>query len=258
MPVSFPAHQALIVGAKLAAPRWIDGTALCIAATAPDLAYGFSNWVGVRSHSLIGLVIWAIPLTLVSTVIVRWRAADGVFGLLPDLGPLRIHSYRVLGSRSPNIAITVASAALGSASHIFFDAFTHENRWGSNWLGLNDPLFTDPLGREFTAARVLQYLSHSVGSLAFVVALVFISRTNRLERWYGEPAVTLARSRTVSQTKRFLFWFSIVAAAGLGIPLAALLNTNPLFLAIGLVYVTTIAVGALFGADQPAVVNSAD
>lgn len=256
MPVSFPAHQALIVGAKLAAPRWIDGTALCIGAAAPDLAYGFSNWIGVRSHSPIGLVLWAIPLTLISTVIVRWRAADGVFGLLPDLGPLRIHSYRVLGTRSPDIAITVASAALGSASHIFFDTFTHENRWGSNWLGLNGFLFTDPFGREFTTAQLLQYLSHTVGSLAFVVVLVFISRTNRLERWYGEPAVALARSGTISQTKQALFWFSIVVAAGVGLPLAQLLNTNSLFLAIGLVYVATIGVGALFGSNERADVNS--
>lgn len=251
MPVTFPAHQGFIVGAKLAAPKWFDGTALCIAAATPDLAYGVNNWLAVRSHTGVGFLVWAVPLALLSTILVRWRAADGIFGILPDLGPLQLHSYRVLGTKSPNIAVTVVSALLGSASHIGFDAFTHDNRWGSNLLGLNTPLFTDPFGREFTAARILQYLGHTGGSLVFVAAVILISRTNRLQKWYGTDAVATARSASLSPVARATFGAAILLGIVAAVPLALIAGGNLLFHSITAVYVVTIAVGTLFGSDQP-------
>ncbi|MGI9596523.1 MAG: DUF4184 family protein, partial [Acidimicrobiales bacterium] len=74
MPVTFPAHQGLIAGAKLRWPDRVDGTALCIGAAAPDLAYALGDWMNRQSHTLVGLLVWSLPFTVVATLVTRWRA----------------------------------------------------------------------------------------------------------------------------------------------------------------------------------------
>ena len=85
MPVTFPAHQGLIVPLKLRWPTAIDGTALCIGAAAPDLAYPLGSWLNAGSHTLLGLIVWALPVTLGLTTLVRWRAADGIFANMAEM-----------------------------------------------------------------------------------------------------------------------------------------------------------------------------
>ncbi len=189
MPVTFPAHQGLIIPVKLRWPRAIDGTALCIGAAAPDLAYPLGPWLNGQSHTAIGLVVWSLPVTLVMATLVRWRAADGVFANMPDLGALRLRSYRVLGWRRPTALVTAISAVVGSGSHILIDGFTHQGRWGANALGLNDVIATVPIRGAMTEARLLQYLGHFGGTVLFVLSLILIASTGRLDRWYSTELV---------------------------------------------------------------------
>lgn len=215
VPVTFPAHQGLIVPAKLRWPEAIDGTALCIAAAAPDVAYALGPWLNAQSHTAVGLLTWALPFTLVMTSLVRWRAASGIFAALPDFGRLQLRSYRVLGTRRPSALVTLFSTLLGATSHVFIDGFTHSGRFGSNWLGMNDVLFSAPIRGDMTWARVLQYIGHFGGSALFVVALVMIASSGRLDIWYGEGAVARARSVEVSRARIVVFWaIAVVPTAG--------------------------------------------
>ena len=202
VPVTFPAHQGLVIGAKLRWPGLIDGTALCVAAATPDLAYPLGAWLGEHSHTTPGLIVWAIPVALVVTAVVRWRAAAGVFAHLPDLGPLRLRSYRVLGVRRPPWWVTAASAAAGAVSHVVIDSFTHAERWGAELLGLGRRIGASALGAGPTWADVLQYVGHLFGSVAFLAALVTIAARGSLERWYGSGRVREARDVTPSLRER--------------------------------------------------------
>lgn len=116
MPLTFPAHQGLVASAKLRWPHLIDGTALCIGAATPDMAYSIEPWSSIKAHTTLGLVLWAIPFTLIATHLTRWRAAAGIFAHLPDLGPLRLRSYRVLTQQRPSHLVTLASTVLGAGS----------------------------------------------------------------------------------------------------------------------------------------------
>lgn len=247
MPITFPAHQGLVVLVKLRWPRAVDGTALCIGAATPDLAYPLGSWMSTQSHTLLGLLVWSLPASLVIATLVRWRAADGLFANLPDLGRLRLRSYRVLGRRKPPIAITVVSAFVGSASHVVIDGFTHQGRWGANALALNDVLGTVPFRGEMTEARLLQYLGHFGGSLLFVGALMVIGSTGRLERWYGETVVAEAREAPGTWGGPTLFWapvFTLIAvAAGVG----QWTDRSVIFLPVLAAAVSTVTVGTVFG-----------
>jgi len=249
MPVTFPAHQGLIVPVKLKWPNAIDGTALCISAAAPDTAYALGTWLNAQSHTALGVFVWALPFTLVITSLVRWRAASGIFAALPDLGPLQLRSYRVLGTRRPSIFVTVFSALLGAASHVVIDGFTHAGRFGSNLLGMNDVLFTAPIRGDMTAARVLQYIGHVGGTILFVGALLIVASSGRLERWYGEEAVAEARAVILSPAKRLMFWAAVVASVAGAVALALAAGRSALFLSVTVLVLALVGSGVVLGHD---------
>ncbi len=217
MPATFPAHQGIVIPAKLRWPDRVDATALCVGAAAPDLAYPLGAWLNRQSHTAIGLLIWALPVTLVITMIIRRGAASGIFACLPDLGPLRLRSYRVLSTRRPTPMTTLGSAIAGSGSHVLVDGFTHTGRWGATWLGLDDVLVVAPLRGDLTGARVLQYLGHAGGTVLFVLALLVIASSGRLDRWYGTAAVDRARAVSASRPLRLLFVLVVVGSTVVGV-----------------------------------------
>lgn len=246
MPVTFPAHQALVLPLKVWRPRLFDGTALCVGAAAPDLAYPLGAWLGGQSHTAIGLAVWAIPATLLVCAAMRWRVAAGLFAQLPDAGPLRLRSYRALGQRRPALVVTAVSALVGSVSHVVVDGFTHEGRWGAAWLGLDQVMGEVPIRGEVTAARALQYVGHLGGSVAGVALFIHVGRRRLMERWYGDEAVAVARRAVVSHHHRLAFW-----CVGLLPPLVAALGMssragNPAF-----VMITATVVGLLGASALP-------
>ncbi|MDY7105900.1 MAG: DUF4184 family protein [Actinomycetota bacterium] len=249
MPVTFPAHQGLVAALKLRWPTWIDGTALCIGAAAPDLAYALGSWFDRHSHDAVGLVVWALPFTIVATVVVRWRAAAGIFAHLPDLGPLRLRSYRVISTRPPRPGPLLVGATLGAASHVLIDGFTHTERWGSRWLGLDGVLATLPVAGGVTGAKVLQYTGHVAGSLLFVALVAAIAAGGRLEAWYGADTVARVRRHHPPRRERVAFWAMVAVPPVIATPLAVALDHSevavPVFVPISAGTVALIAAGAL-------------
>lgn len=245
MPLTFPAHQGLIGAVKLRWPNHIDGTALCIGAASPDLAYAMGDWLNRQSHTAIGVVVWAVPITIVATLITRWRSAAGVFAHLPDVGPLRVRSYRVLGLRRPAPATTLLAATIGAGSHVLIDSFSHRRRWGANVLGLNRVLFEVPIGGEVTPAKLIQYFGHGFGSLAFVWLLWLVARRGLLESWYGKEAVAAARSHRPPRRERVLFWAVVSIPVLMTIVIAVATDRSPIFAAIAVLLATVLAAGAV-------------
>ena len=250
MPVSFPAHQGIIGPVKLRWPDRVDGTALCISAASPDLAYALGPWLHQYGHSLVGVVVFCVPFTLVAAWLTRWRAASGIFAALPDLGPLRIRSYRVLGQRRPRFLVTVGSALLGAGSHVAIDSFTHTGRWGANLLGINGVFMTVPTRGEFNGARVLQYLGHTLGSLAFVLLLLVISRRGLLEEWYGEAVVARARSVTASRSRQVAFFVLTFGPTVAAARFADDLGVNRLFFPVLVLTMCVLLAGAALAPDR--------
>jgi hypothetical protein len=257
VPVTFPAHQGLIVPVKLRWPGAVDGTALCIGAAAPDLAYPLGPWLNAQSHTPLGLLVWSLPVTLVMAALVRWRAADGVFANLPDLGPLRLRSYRVLGRRRPALAVTALSALVGAGSHALVDAFTHAGRWGANAMGLNDVVGTVPIRGEVTEARVVQYLGHLTGSVVFVVALVLIASTGRLASWYGDSEVARARSGPRTRGGPLLFWGLALVPVAVAVGASQWTGRSIIFLPVLVAAASVVGTGAVFGRRASSVDSAA-
>ena len=249
VPLAYPAHQAPAIALKILRPEWFDGTALCVGAAMPDLAFPFGSWLAHHSHSALGLVVWALPVTTVVCAVLRWRAAAGIFAQLPDAGPLRLRSLRVIGTKRPSVGITMWSGALGAVSHIVIDAFTHSTRWGAEWLGIDDVLGHWPFLGEYTVAGLLQYAGHTAGSVAAILLLIYIARRRLLERWYGQRLVDAVRRVDVTPTDRLRFWSAFGITVGIPVVAAHVLEREPLFVAVAMTVAGLVLAGSLAGED---------
>lgn len=202
MPLTLPTHPIAVVPLKLWRPRWFDGVALAVGSVAPDLGYatyGFGETV--RTHNLLALVWWSVPVTLVAVRPCRW-AVSAVAAHLPGGGPLRLRDYGVLSAVRHPWYVTVFSALLGSFSHIAWDSVTH-------------PGYFAPLQREAFPGTPWWSLFSDASNLAgFAVGtllVVQIGRGRLLRRWHGPPPGT--RPRPIR------FWSTVAVALGGGLAL---------------------------------------
>ena len=215
MPFTLFAHQVPALALKVRRPRWFDGTALAIGSMAPDLGYAVSGRLGVDTHGWDGLVPLVFPLALLLTFAARWIVAEVAPAHMPDLGPARLRSWRVTARRQPALWITVSSCAIGVATHVLLDAFTHPGRFGARALGYDD-VVVRVLGRSARLTDVFQLVGHSLGSLIGIWMLVSIGRRRLLEDWYGDDAVREARAVEVSRTGTVVFWATVAAGTVVG------------------------------------------
>ena len=200
MPLTFPAHQAAVLPLKLWRPRWFDGTALVVGAGSPDLFNAFAFVDTFDSHHWDGIAL-AVPFTIIYSMLLRRYAVDGLFGSMPDFGPLRARSYRVLANGRPRLLVTAFSAFIGVASHIAIDSFTHPYRIGSNLLGLHRVLFEGPFG-PVSGAKFLQYVGHTFGSMIGLLLFVLVVSRRHLGEWYGDDAIDDARDAPIAPGAR--------------------------------------------------------
>ena len=216
MPLTFPAHQAVVLPLKIWKPRWFDGVALVVGAGSPDLFNPLSSVDTFQSHHLDGVIV-AVAFTIVYSILLRRFAVDGLFGALPNFGPLKAKNYRVLKNGRPRLLVTALSAFIGVASHVVVDSFTHAHRFGANLLGLNDILFELPVLGGMSGARTLQYLGHTVGSLIGVLLFVLVVSRRHLGEWYGEDQIHAARNAPVrpGSRRRLYFIVGLGLAAGM-------------------------------------------
>jgi hypothetical protein len=120
MPMTFPAHQGLILPVTRRCPQHFDALVVSVGAAMPDLADSalgimfngyFKQWYG---HSLIGVILFDFPAGLLLTYLLALVAAR----------------YLPAGYRS-RIKIKVWSFSMiaGILSHLAFDFIAHETSW---------------------------------------------------------------------------------------------------------------------------------
>ncbi|MEV4511963.1 DUF4184 family protein [Dactylosporangium sp. NPDC049525] len=183
MPATLPTHPLAVLPLKLWRPRWFDGVALAVGATAPDIAYALGGAVIVRSHTVAAMFWWGLPVTVVVAWLIRLGAptvAAHLPGSLREYGALR----RV---RHP-WWVTAVSALLGDASHLLWDLVTHPGVIGS-W-------------------RTVRDLSDYAALLLLPLFLWYVGRRHLIREWHGPPPVVPRRP--------LLFWSVAVEAFAAG------------------------------------------
>lgn len=165
----------------------LPASALVIGSMAPDFPFYVPVAPGLNTHTAVaigttdvllgalGWLLWhgllAAPAASVSPRALRARLIGVPLGVRARLTDLRA------------VLLTVVALAVGSATHVFWDEFTHARRWGPEHL----PVLDETWGL-MPGYRWLQYVSSLVGALILLAWLAHWWRRTPAPEEPGRPA----------------------------------------------------------------------
>lgn len=181
MPLTYLSHQAAVLPLKMWRPTWFDGTALVFGSMAPDWAYVFNgSRVSIDAHRWPADLWFAVPVSVLATLLVRRLEPQLVAAL-----PWRPTWVRDLAHRRPasrSFVVLAACAAVGVATHIVWDAFTHDSRWGAQHVGWLRQQVTIG-GHSLSRAHLLQQVSTVGGALVTLALLAVVGHRRSVLAW---------------------------------------------------------------------------
>jgi hypothetical protein len=163
-----PSHAAAVLP-FLRTP--LPASALVIGSMAPDFPFFVPVAPGLRTHTAVAIGTTDVVLGALGWLLWHGLLAAPALAVAP--GALRARLTGVaLGVRvrvrdARSALVTVVALALGSATHVLWDEFTHARRWGPEHLSALDETWGLMPGY-----RWLQYLSSLVGALVLLAWLV--------------------------------------------------------------------------------------
>lgn len=168
-------HAAAVLPAirRNGTARWpLFPSALVAGSFAPDITY-FADTVipgamefGSFTHTFLGVV--TVNVAIAAALVTVWvLLREPLAALLPVRVRGRVHAF-VRGQRwtrasfGPSAWLWFAvSGALGAATHVVWDAFTHHSRWGTELVPV--------LSRSVGGFPVFQFVQYGSSALALVV-----------------------------------------------------------------------------------------
>ena len=196
----------------VAASRIFDATCLVIGSMAPDFEYFARGRLGgTVGHSLLGLVVWSLPVTLIVAALyhglVKWPSLV--------IAPAWIGSRAAATIGAPwrerwtfgAIASCAISAVLGAATHLVWDSFTHKTGWTVRHVAVLRTEVPFPILGTDTLARALQHASSIVG-----LAILGVLGVRWLRR---QPPVALPAIGPAQTRARWVFAIAILGGAAM-------------------------------------------
>ena len=155
MPYAF-AHPAAIIPAHRLLGRYAVASALVVGSLVPDLWYALPGFDRPHTHRALSLLWFCLPAGLLAYVAFHRLLKQPLAALLPASVLARLQPFLGAGlPRRPRRAV-VASLLAGSATHLAWDAFTHEGI-----LSRAFPVFNEvALAVGSVELRVVQVLQH--------------------------------------------------------------------------------------------------
>jgi hypothetical protein len=158
------AHPAIIL--PLHRFMWLTLAGLFIGALSPDFEHILRlNVVSTHSHTLPGLLYFCLPVGF----IVVWLYRSTWIYALTD--------YFEIAPANPPFWKDVVSVLIGACSHLFWDSFTHEGRWGVRTF----PILNQDIAPGMAFWHLMQLTSSVIG-LA-ILTVYFWSRARRLAKF---------------------------------------------------------------------------
>ena len=143
-------------------------SALFIGAMVPDFVYmlpqEFVYHYRLTSHSIMGLFKVCLPMGVLFFYLYHLLMAPAIVAVFPDILRRKLPEHLCQGQCPPmhNGHIIIVSLLIGAATHIIWDAFTHENAIPQYIEFLRTPLMTLD-NWQIMPFRVLQHLSTVLG-----------------------------------------------------------------------------------------------
>lgn len=190
-------------------------SALVIGSMAPDLPYFVPIPVAQAStHSVVGIVTVDLAIAAVCFAIWQLLVAPAAVALAPRglrarLAPhLPVPASTHLGSVRALVLVGMSLVA-GAATHVAWDAFTHEGRWGVRQIDALAATYGPLAGY-----RWAQYLSGALGLAVLVIAVaLWWRRSSPGGRAAASQRLTEQRVPAVAGRGAWIVWVAIIGLA---------------------------------------------
>ncbi len=158
-------HIAAILPVAAAAPRAFPFSALVVGSMIPDIPLFVPLPITyATTHSITGIFLACVPLGMACLVTFQCLMKLPLLALLPELIRSRCASLSISHVEPTFKFFSSAALAIliGATTHVFWDSFTHQGRWGSSLFPqLNDNVLTI-WGYHMPGYKALQYGSSLV------------------------------------------------------------------------------------------------
>lgn len=193
-----PAHPALAL--PFLRWRYASATALIVGSMAPDFEYFFKmNVSGIYGHTLWGIFYFDLPVSVFLALVFHNIAKRNLTRNLPVVVQTKLQAMVALDFNAylrTHIVVFLLSAIVGTAAHIFWDSFTHNDGYFAQHLDIYKEIRVTFYGVRYPLFHVLQQVSTVVGLLA-VLAYVMAKK--------GEEGTVY--------TPRVVYWLLVLALA---------------------------------------------
>ncbi|HEY9008767.1 MAG TPA: DUF4184 family protein, partial [Ohtaekwangia sp.] len=184
-----PAHTAIVL--PFLRTRKLSATALVVGSIAPDFEYFFKLSVeSDHSHTLWGLLYFDLPVVFFLSLSFHLLVKQNLIYNLPVYLQQRFQdtlNFDLVAYLRSNYILFILSALLGSASHIFWDSFTHASGFFARELPFYHHISIPFDGVRYPLFYALQHISTAIG-LMLVVAYIFFRKPQPITM-YARPSV---------------------------------------------------------------------
>ena len=173
MPFTF-SHPAIVLPLTFLPRQWFSLTGLVIGSLTPDFEYFLRMRIKSNySHTIDGLFWFDLPLGLLLAFLFHNIVRDRLFDNFPTVLKSRFLTYKKFDWNrhfKQNWFVVTISILIGSASHIFWDSFTHDHGYFVQTIPtLQNSV--DFLGRQIPILKILQHSSTLLGGLVIAFAI---------------------------------------------------------------------------------------
>jgi hypothetical protein len=188
MPFTF-SHPAIVLPLTKARLK-LSATGLIVGSIIPDFEYFIRMTDLTRySHTLNGIFWFDLPLALAVSFIYHLIVRNALFDNLPSFLKDRFYVYRKFdwsGYFLRNWALVLLSIVIGAASHIVWDAVTHNTMF---YVTQADLTMIMKIGRiNLAGYKFLQMISSIAGGLAVILSIFALRRIHqpktKINYWY--------------------------------------------------------------------------
>lgn len=169
-----PAHPAVVL--PFLRSKYVSATGLVLGSMSPDFEYFFKFTVSSHhSHSLGGLFYFDLPVTLLLSYVFHLYVKKNLIDNLPAYFQCRFQIVRQVNFKliiKQHLFALLLSALAGAATHLLWDAFTHNNTFITGSLSIYKQVRIPYEGVNYPLFYALQHISTAVG--LFVILLYIL------------------------------------------------------------------------------------
>lgn len=202
-----PAHAAIVLPLLKTNRRYLSATGLIAGSIAPDFEYFLKFSIdSIYSHTLWGIIWFNIPISfLIAWLFHSYVKCNLMFNLPQWIRRrfLPLLQLDFIGYVRANPLAFIFSIIIGASSHVFWDAFTHNNGFFVQRLSFYEGSSIHLDGVDYPLWYALQHISTYVGLFLITIYIIFLPEVRDDDAATRKPSV--------------LYWALVLSVATLAV-----------------------------------------